>query len=297
VASLSQAEQEEADSRAETLCQEREEELTRRLEGFQSSKPRELTPYEGRSLVALLHCDDKDKIARTLVTISNCAAFTRNQSTMREAGVLVRLPALLATEEREVQLAAAMAASNLALNTANMKEMEQVVLVLVILAEDPTRDSELLCQLLLALTNVCVLVDWHQHLLPLLPRLLSIVHARDDRAVTLQALRLLVNLACNDEMAAPLLSSSCPTGLPSLILPPEPEERILRSISLLANLAMVAQRAHLNNQPSEEGSLQRRLFLEEKNQVFAAAQRLMAYHHNGDVRGMASKLVNVLETC
>ena len=58
---------------------------------------------------------------------------------MREAGVLVRLPALLATEEREVQLAAAMAASNLALNTANMKEMEQVVLVLVILAEDPTR--------------------------------------------------------------------------------------------------------------------------------------------------------------
>ena len=109
------------------------------MEGFQSSKPRELTPYEGRSLVALLHCDDKDKIARTLVTISNCAAFTRNQSTMREAGVLVRLPALLATEEREVQLAATMAASNLALNTANMKEMEQVVLVLVILAEDPTR--------------------------------------------------------------------------------------------------------------------------------------------------------------
>ena len=144
---------------------------------------------------------------------------------------------------------------------------------------------------------MCVLVDWHEHLLPLLPRLLSIVHARDDRAVTLQALRLLVNLACNDEMAAPLLSSSCPTGLPSLILPPEPEERILRSISLLANLAMAAQRAHLNNQPSEEGSLQRRLFLEEKNQVFAAAQRLMAYHHNGDVRGMASKLVNVLETC
>ena len=109
------------------------------MEGFQSSKPRELTPYEGRSLVALLHCDDRDKIARTLVTISNCAAFTRNQCTLREAGVLVRLPALLATEERRVQLAAAMAAANLALNTANMKEMEQVVLILVLLAEDPSR--------------------------------------------------------------------------------------------------------------------------------------------------------------
>jgi len=297
VVSLSQAEQEEADSRAETLCQEREEELTRRLEGFQSSKPRELTPYEGRSLVALLHCDDRDKIARTLVTISNCAAFTRNQCTLREAGVLVRLPALLATEERRVQLAAAMAAANLALNTANMKEMEQVVLVLVLLAEDPSRDSELLCQLLLALTNVCVLADWHQHLEPLLPRLLDIVHARQERAVTLQALRLLVNLACNDEMAAALLGSFCPEGLASLLLPPEPEERILRAITLLANLAMAAQRTHLTNQPSGDGSLQRRLFLEEKSQVLAAGQRLMAYHHNGDVRGMASKLVNVLETC
>jgi len=297
VASLSQAEQEEADSRAETLCQEREEELTRRLEGFQSSKPRELTPYEGRSLVALLHCDDRDKIGRTLVTISNCAAFTRNQCTLREAGVLVRLPALLATEERRVQLAAAMAAANLALNTANMKEMEQVVLVLVLLAEDPSRDSELLCQLLLALTNVCVLVDWHHHLLPLLPRLLDILHTRQDRAVTLQTLRLLVNLTCNDEMAAPLLGTFYPAGLASLLLPPEPEERILRSITLLANLAMAAQRTHLTKQPSGDGSLQRRLFLEEKSQVFAAGQRLTAYHHNGDVRGMASKLVNVLETC
>jgi hypothetical protein len=139
VASLSQAEQEEADSRAEALCQEREVELTRRLEGFQSSRPRELTPYEGRSLVALLHCNDRAKIAATLVTISNCAAFTRNQDLLREAGILVRLPALLAGPDRGVQLAAAMAAANLALNTGNMKEMEQVVLVLVLLAEDPDR--------------------------------------------------------------------------------------------------------------------------------------------------------------
>ena len=142
-----------------------------------------------------------------------------------------------------------------------------------------------------------MLVDWHHHLLPLLPRLLDILHTRQDRAVTLQTLRLLVNLTCNDEMVAPLLGTFYPAGLASLLLPPEPEERILRSITLLANLAMAAQRTHLTKQPSGDGSLQRRLFLEEKSQVFAAGQRLTAYHHNGDVRGMASKLVNVLETC
>ena len=79
VVSLSMAEQEEADSRAESLCLEKEEELTRRLEGFQTGRVRELTPYESRSLVALLHCQDRQKIVRTLVTVSSCAAFTRNQ--------------------------------------------------------------------------------------------------------------------------------------------------------------------------------------------------------------------------
>ena len=102
VVSLGQAEQEEADSRAAELCQEKEQELTRRLEGFQSSRPRELTPYESRSLVALLHCTDRAKIARTLVTASNLAAFSRNQELLREAGILVRLPSLLAGPDKQV---------------------------------------------------------------------------------------------------------------------------------------------------------------------------------------------------
>jgi len=79
VVNLTEEQQEEADAQAQSLLNEKEAELTRRLEGFQSSRPRELTPYESKSLVALLHSNDKEKIARTLVTISNCAAFTRNQ--------------------------------------------------------------------------------------------------------------------------------------------------------------------------------------------------------------------------
>ena len=79
VINLTEEQQEEADAQAQTLLNDKEAELTRRLEGFQSSRPRELTPYESKSLVALLHSNDKEKIARTLVTISNCAAFTRNQ--------------------------------------------------------------------------------------------------------------------------------------------------------------------------------------------------------------------------
>ena len=139
VVNLSEEQQGEAVAVAQTLLTEREGELTRRLDSFESSRPRELTPYEAKSLVALLHSQDKDKISRTLVTISNCAAFTKNQDLMREAGLLVTLPSLLADSDRAVSMAAVKAASNLALNTGNMKEMEQVVLVLALMVEDQTR--------------------------------------------------------------------------------------------------------------------------------------------------------------
>ena len=142
VVNLSEEQQGEAVAVAQTLLTEREGELTRRLDSFASSRPRELTPYESKSLVALLHSRDKDKISRTLVTISNCAAFTRNQDLLREAGLLVLLPSLLTDSDRAVSIAAVKAASNLALNTGNMKEMEQVVLVLALMMEDQTRYFE-----------------------------------------------------------------------------------------------------------------------------------------------------------
>ena len=141
---LSEEQQVEAPAVAQTMLADREAELTRRLDGFESSRPRELTPYESRSLVALLHSRDRAKVARTLVTVSNCAAFTRNQDLLREAGLLVLLPSLLADPDRGVQLAAVRAASNLALNTANMKEMEQVVLVMVLKAEEQARCVQIL---------------------------------------------------------------------------------------------------------------------------------------------------------
>ena len=66
------------------------------------------------------------------------------QDSLREAGILVRLPSLLAGPDRSVQLAAVMACANLALNTGNMKEMEQAVVVLVLLADDRARKVQII---------------------------------------------------------------------------------------------------------------------------------------------------------
>jgi len=296
VSSLSQVEQEEADSRAESLCQEKEQELTRRLESFQGSRPRELTPYEARCLVALLHCSDKAKVGRALVTVSQAAAFTRNQDLLRESGLLVRLPCLLATQDPGVQLGAAMAAANLALNTANMKEMEQVVQMLVLLAEDTNRDAELQHQILLALTNLAVSDEWQQSYSPLLPRLLELwlCPGQSSPLLSLQASKLLVNLSCCESSVLLLLTSSVPPG--SRLLPPrEPVELCLRSVTFLANLAMAAQRQGLDTVgPSH--SLQDTIFSSGRACLQDRANTLMQHHDNYDVRLMASKLHAVLNT-
>jgi len=290
VVNLTEEQQEEADSRAESLLHEKEEELTKRLEGFQSSRPRELTPYEARSLVALLHSMDKEKIARTLVTISNCAAFTRNQDSLREAGILVRLPALLGGPDRDVQLAAVMATSNLSLNIGNMKEMEQVVSVLVLLTDNTSSDPELLLQLLLALTNLAVSTDWHKQFLVLLPHLVDLLlHHPTSSSVKLQTSRLLINLAFNDEMVGFLLSVKCKSSI-SFLLDPDNlhEDQLLRSVTLLANLAMSAKRQELviNN----EDSFYHQLFEKELVMIIKQTEMLIKDNGSPDVRSQARKL-------
>jgi hypothetical protein len=46
--------------------------------------------------------------------------------------------------------------------------------------------------------------------------------------ILLQALRLLINLSCSDEMVAPLLAVSCTNGLRELLDPAAREEELLR---------------------------------------------------------------------
>ena len=74
--------------------------------------------------MALLHVKDCGTLQRALVTISSSAAFTQNQDSLREAGCIMRLQHLVIHSDLAVKIAAMKAVANLALNTANQKEME-----------------------------------------------------------------------------------------------------------------------------------------------------------------------------
>ncbi len=84
---------------------------------------RVLTPYEAKSLVALLHAKDRCIVRRALVTVSNSAAFTANQDLLRESGCLLRLQHLLLHSDLGIQLAAIAAVANMSLSVENQKEM------------------------------------------------------------------------------------------------------------------------------------------------------------------------------
>jgi len=297
VVSLSEAQQEEADARAESLLQGREGELTRRLESLQSGKNRELTPYECKSLVALLHSLDAEKVQRTLTTVANAAAFTRNQDSLREAGVLVRLPNLLASTDRAIKEAAVVAAANLSLNIGNMKEMEQCVTVLILLAENCDSDAGLQLSVLECLTNICVLPDWHQLFHPLLAPLINNITSQYS-SIRLQSLRLLINLVCNNEMLAPVLYSAAPS-LTNLISANTPDEELLRSLTLLANICVSSSRQNLCNPGrehflAEPNSLQTRLFQTETGTLLNQALWLRDNHANTEIKFQASKILSVL---
>jgi len=301
VLSLSEAQQEEADARAESLLQGREGELTRRLESLQNGRNRELTPYECKSLVALLHSSDAEKVQRTLTTVANAAAFTRNQDSLREAGVLVRLPSLLASPERSIKEAAVLAAANLALNVGNMKEMEGCVNVLTLLAENGEDDTDLHLSVLECLTNICVLPDWHHHFHPLLKNLLVSLSSPYS-SIRIQTLRLLINLACNQEMMSPLLSTQfqCSESSPlfNLLNPSTPEEELLRSTTLVANICVTGSRLDLARDTSynqeAENTLRHRLFHSQRETIARQALYLRDNHLSSEIKYQSSKIYTVL---
>jgi len=232
-----------------------------------------------------------------LTTIANAAAFTRNQDSLREAGVLIRLPNLLATSDRGIKEAAVLAAANLSLNIGNMKEMEPCVTVLILLAETCDDDLNLQISVLECLTNISVLPDWHQLFLPLLQPLLNGLTSPHS-SLRLQSLRLLINLVCNNEMLSPLLCTASPSLTP-LLTNSTPEEQLLRCCTFVANVCVSSSRQNMCKPTQQDfmtkpNSFQTKLFVTQLDTIVKQALYLRDNHDNTEIKFQASKIYTVL---
>lgn len=70
-------------------------------------------------MIAILNSDDKSLVTETLISIANYAAFSVNQDTFREAGLIAFLPKLILNPNRQIKLKAFLVVSNMALNEKN----------------------------------------------------------------------------------------------------------------------------------------------------------------------------------
>ncbi|GLH08332.1 Armadillo repeat-containing protein 10 [Gryllus bimaculatus] len=236
--------EEEARKEAERLLRDGEDELRLRLETL-THRDRVITAHEAKSLVALLHSSDEVLLERTLTTIGNCGTFTANQDTLREAGCLLRLQNLLTYPKTSIQLAAIRALGNLSLNQENQKELKDVIPILLTFVNKEQPSDKLVQSALLTLTNIAVLPDWHDEFYPVLHTLYNLVDAATPQ-IKLQALKLLVNLSCNEDMVPSLLAAQAPRRLIYLLDPSTNEEILLRVVTLLANLTTAAKDQNLD---------------------------------------------------
>ncbi|XP_063219640.1 uncharacterized protein LOC134529454 isoform X2 [Bacillus rossius redtenbacheri] len=296
---------EEATKReAEKLLREGGEEKLRNCLETLSMKERVLTKQEAKSLVALLHSNNDVLLEQTLVTIGNYGTFARNQDILREAGCLYRLQNMLTHPNISVRLAAIKATGNLALNQENQKELKDAIPLLLTFINVEQPKESIVLSALVTLANIAVLSDWHEEFYPALHSLYNLVDNGSPQ-VKLQALKLLVNLSCNEDMVPSLLAAQAPRRLVYLLDPLSNEEILLRVVTLLANLTSTAKELMLNpsiDLPAEDKAaspetMYAAIFgvnIQEK--MRSKAFVLMNQHRSEDVRVQARKMYEAIKS-
>ena len=161
-------------------------------------------------------------------------------------------------------------------------------------------DPELLSQVFLSLTNLAVLPDWHHHFHPLLPTLLHLVSLKTESSkaregVKFQCLRLLVNLACNDDNVPHLLAAECPEKLANLVSRHKPVDQLLRCVTLLANLYMASIRLGLHLHQYQDNTLHGVMFGSDNLEILGEVQWITENTTNTDIKSNARKILTCLQ--
>ncbi|XP_064115010.1 uncharacterized protein LOC135221120 isoform X4 [Macrobrachium nipponense] len=274
---------------------------------------RVLTPYEAKSLVALLYSEDKDIVRKSLVTIANCAAFSVNLDFLREVGCIHRLTTLL--NDTDVRLPAVQTLGNVVLSEENIRQAKDCLPILMSFVQNSQGDDALRLASLVVLTNIATISEWHDEYCPMLHRLYNLVDSSNPH-IQLQSLRLLVNLSCNKEMIPSLLAAEGPRKLSTLVVPTTNEALLLRVLTLLATLAQAVcdddlgpkdlppedkaaspDTIHDEASPTRlQGGRYARLFgVSIRDRLVAQTQVLIRSHEDPDIQRQANRLYTALK--
>ncbi|CAH0380601.1 unnamed protein product [Bemisia tabaci] len=259
---------------------------------------------EAKTLVYLLHSTKDSVVEKVITTISNLSTFAANQNIFREVGCLSSLTSFLTHRNISVRLAALKALGNLALNADNQREMKDAIPILLSFVYKKQSNEELTHCALLTLSNVAVLNEWHEEFQPILHNLYNLLDTASPK-VKVQALKLLINLSCNEEMIPSLLAAQAPKRLIYLLDGKTEDDILLRVVNLLVNLVRTARTYHLDPTldlpPEEKAASPETMYaaifgVNTQEKIRDKAFILSHKHSNEEIRAQASKLYDSL-TC
>lgn len=293
---------EEAAKEAEKFLKNNEDEVKMRLETLSSQNGTKLTRYEAKSLVALLHSKDSEVLQKTLTTIGNHGTFEDNQIVFREAGCLVLLTKLINQNKYSVKEAAITTLSNMALNRDNQKELKDTIPQLMTMLKQENLKDELAQSILMALTNFAVLSDWHCEFFPVLHTAYEFIDKKSP-ALKLQALKLLINLSCNENMIPSLLAAQAPRRLIYHLDTSVNEDVLLRVVTLLSNLTQAVKDMQLDPSldlpPEDKAASPDTMYaaiygVNAEEKLRSRLLNLINKHSNEDIRHQCRKILDAL---
>ncbi|XP_048195828.1 armadillo repeat-containing protein 10 [Perognathus longimembris pacificus] len=239
-------------------------------------------------LYLLESTEDPVLIEKALVTLGNNAAFSANQTIIRELGGIPIVGDKINSPDYSIKEKALNALNNLSVNVENQIRIKIYInQVCEDVFSGPLNSAVQLAGLRL-LTNMTVTND-HQHMLSNSITDLFHVLLTGDGSTKVQVLKLLVNLSENPAMTEGLLSAQVDSSFLSLYDSHVAKEILLRVLTLFQNINnCLKTEDRLAIQPHfPKGSLFFLLYGEE----CAQKMRALVYHHDVDVK---EKVVTVI---
>ncbi|KAM7442551.1 Armadillo repeat containing [Porites harrisoni] len=232
-------------------------------------------------LLELLQKVEDCTLEKLLGALLNCSAFTTNQNAIRECGGLPQLVSLLVHPNKAINIRAAQVLSNLAMNETNQESLKGNICDVIknIEYHDIVEDEEVILEHFRLLVNLSATNVAHDEIITGTQEYFRILTQAVSRQIQLAVLRLLVNLSCNPKNLGILLEFKPLLILQTFMLPDNPDDIILRAITISANLL-----SSLGNY----SQLQQTVLAEHINVLYGELMGLLD-HTNQDIQCQAKR--------
>uniref|UniRef100_A0A8C5QG91 Armadillo repeat-containing domain-containing protein n=1 Tax=Leptobrachium leishanense TaxID=445787 RepID=A0A8C5QG91_9ANUR len=196
----------------------------------------DLQPHHLKMLIEIVSSSSNASLReKALVTLGNCAAFTRNVNIISNLNGIQVIGAAISDEETDIRISALNALNNLSLNIENQDRLKDYLHEVCETITSAPLNSELQFAGLRLLINMAVFYDHHKVLAEYIPFFLTLL-AEGNIDTQIWTSKVLVNLSLNSSMATFLFRSKAPRTLDALFDLATDKELLFRLLSISANL-------------------------------------------------------------